>query len=275
MALPVDFIFSQNNLQDYVDCPRRFELRHLQRLEWPAVQTEPVQEQEQRMELGQRFHLMIQQYVVGIPSERIAAQALDPILQRWWQAFMEVQPLASLPGQRWAEYTLSMPLGGFRLLAKYDLLAVQPGERAVIMDWKTSFHRPSASTLRKRLQSRVYPFLLSQAGSRLNNNQPLSPDTISMIYWFPEAPGQPEQFDYSAAQAAADLDFLSGLIAAIQNTPAGGFELTAQEKACQFCNYRSLCARGAKAGSNPEEDSSGAPLSALDFDFDQIIEIEF
>mgnify|MGYP007064289961 CR=1 FL=1 len=40
MPLPVDFQFSQNNLQDYLDCARRFELRALRRLAWPAAQSE-------------------------------------------------------------------------------------------------------------------------------------------------------------------------------------------------------------------------------------------
>ncbi|HZU87116.1 MAG TPA: PD-(D/E)XK nuclease family protein, partial [Anaerolineaceae bacterium] len=65
MPLPVSFHFSQNNLQDYVDCARRFELRHLLRLEWPALQSEPVLERERLMILGQRFHQMVQQHLSG------------------------------------------------------------------------------------------------------------------------------------------------------------------------------------------------------------------
>jgi len=34
--LPAPFTFSQSSLQDYYDCPRRFELRYLSRLIWPA-----------------------------------------------------------------------------------------------------------------------------------------------------------------------------------------------------------------------------------------------
>ena len=69
MLLPDNFTFSQNNLQDYVDCKRRFLLRHVQKLEWPAIESEPVLEQEQLMLLGQQFHLMVQQKLSGIPEE--------------------------------------------------------------------------------------------------------------------------------------------------------------------------------------------------------------
>ena len=40
--LPDDFHFSQGSLQDYVDCQRRFQLRYLMKLAWPAVDAEPA-----------------------------------------------------------------------------------------------------------------------------------------------------------------------------------------------------------------------------------------
>ena len=42
--LPADFHFSQGSLQDYVDCPRRFQLRYMMKLAWPAVEAEPAVE---------------------------------------------------------------------------------------------------------------------------------------------------------------------------------------------------------------------------------------
>jgi hypothetical protein len=45
-VLSEDFVFSQSNLQAYVDCPRRFWLAHVRRMPWPAVEAGPVQEYE-------------------------------------------------------------------------------------------------------------------------------------------------------------------------------------------------------------------------------------
>ena len=87
---PIDnFQFSQASLQDFVDCRRRFQLRYLQRLPWPAVESEPVLENERTMRQGAEFHHMIQQHLIGIPAERLSArlEGGDPQaeeLRRWW-----------------------------------------------------------------------------------------------------------------------------------------------------------------------------------------------
>ena len=40
MTLPSEFQFTQGKLQDYVDCPRRFQLRHVLMQPWPALITD-------------------------------------------------------------------------------------------------------------------------------------------------------------------------------------------------------------------------------------------
>ena len=37
-TLPAQFAFSQSSLQDYADCPRRFQLRYLDKLIYPAIE---------------------------------------------------------------------------------------------------------------------------------------------------------------------------------------------------------------------------------------------
>jgi hypothetical protein len=41
MTLPYSFHFTQSSLQDYLDCPRRFQLRYVLDQPWPAVESEP------------------------------------------------------------------------------------------------------------------------------------------------------------------------------------------------------------------------------------------
>lgn len=275
MPLPDSFQFSQSSLQDYVDCPRRFELRYILHQKWPALQTQPVIEFEHHMEQGQRFHRLVQQHILGIPLEHLNRQAKDAELQRWWDNYLRIQPTHELPLFQIPEYLISGSLAGFRTAAKYDLLAIAPGEKAVIIDWKTSLKKPRPSILRDRIQSRLYPFLLTSCGSILNNGTPFQPEQIKMIYWYPEFPNEPEIIEYDSAQFQSDRRDLTLLIQSIHAREDGTFELTEESERCKFCSYRSLCERGDKAGDFTR--SKGTDLETddpLNLDFDQLWEIE-
>ncbi|MBC6941055.1 MAG: hypothetical protein DWB59_13745 [Anaerolineae bacterium] len=78
MKLPQPFTFSQSSLQDYFDCPRRFELRYLE---------EPVLENERRLAEGSFFHRLAQQHLLGLPADKLTRLAASPDLSRWWDNF--------------------------------------------------------------------------------------------------------------------------------------------------------------------------------------------
>jgi hypothetical protein len=279
---PLDhFEFSQSSLQDYIDCRRRFQLRFIQRVIWPAVQAEPVRENERHIQRGDRFHRLAQQYLLGISAEKLARMAAadeDENLQSWWENFTGTLP-EQIDGEKHVEVTLAAPLGNFQLVAKYDLVLMRPGGAATIFDWKTSTHRPKRTWLRERLQTRVYPYLLVQAGGVFNQGKPLAPEQVEMVYWFTE-PGQaPEHFAYSNEQYAADRQYLLDLVGELQSLRQEQFEMCSSEATCRFCVYRSLCSRGVQAGSladgEDEPDYPGDSPNALDFNLEQIGEISF
>jgi CRISPR/Cas system-associated exonuclease Cas4 (RecB family) len=278
--IPADFLFSQASLQDYTDCPRRFQLRYLWELAWPAIAAEPADEFEARIAQGETFHRMVQRQVLDI-GYSVDAASLEEPLASWWANYLE-HPPADLPSDFCPEIVLSAPLGDHRLIAKYDLLAVAPGRRAVIVDWKTSERRPKPGWLAARLQTRVYRYLLVRAGDHLNGGRPICPEQVEMVYWFANFPAEPERLPYDATQYAADEARLSSLIAEIKGLPDDGFPLTTDLKRCLFCPYRSLCNRGTIAGDLDAEDeevvaaeemAATEPLAG--FDFEQIAEIAF
>ena len=271
--LPDGFVFSQSSLQDFVDCPRRFELRYLLQVAWPAVPGEPALENERFMERGAFFHRLAHQRWLGVPAGRLQALAQDQELSRWWDNFTSFPAPA---GRLLPEASLSTPLGERRLMAKFDLLVARPGGELTIYDWKTSRRRPRRDWLRQRLQTRVYPFLLACAGSGLNGGEPPEPEAIEMTYWFADFPDEPEQFRYSTTQFREDQAYLEGLLARIAvmgGAPdrAGSFPLTDHSERCAFCVYRSLCARGETAGQTSEQEEAGDDDFFIDFD--QVVEI--
>ncbi len=278
MSLPDDFLFSQANLQDYVDCPRRFQLRHLLQLAWPAVTAEPADEYEAQVQDGEAFHRLVHQHTLGIITAETPLLSETEPLAGWWRAYL-ASPPTDLPATRLPEITLSAPLAGYRLIAKYDLIGIEPGRRAVIVDWKTAARRPRPGWLSERMQTRVYRYLLMRAGADLFPG--LRPDQVEMVYWFANFPDQPERLPYDATQFAADGRLLTELVVEIAGRTDTIFPLTDERARCRFCTYRSLCGRGVEAGDLDEADleAAGPEETARDwtgrFDFEQIGEIVF
>ncbi len=269
-SLAPGFIFSQSSLQDYSDCPRRFQLRYMEQLQWPAVETEPAMENERRQREGQLFHRMVQQYVVGIPPGKILGQVSSPNLRRWWDNFL-LNPVDLAGYAQHAEITLSAPLGAnFRLTAKYDLIAIKPATEIILYDWKTYAKRPRDEFLAARWQTRIYRALMIQAGTLLFGNTPIEPEFLTMVYWFAEYPTQPARFPYSNAQYARDTNALDSLVDEIATST--DFPKTEEEKKCSYCIYRSYCDRKVTIGDNLFLEDDPAEL---EINLEQIQEIAF
>jgi CRISPR/Cas system-associated exonuclease Cas4 (RecB family) len=273
--LPSQFVFSQSSLQDYADCPRRFQLRYLDRLLYPAAESEPALENERRQQEGQEFHRLAQQYLLGIPTEKLARLANTPDLQRWWENFINSKDLSGLRDLTglYPEVALSAPLGDFRLLAKYDLIAVTGDEKIVIYDWKTYRKRPRDEWLSARWQTRVYRALLVAAGAQLNSSRPIVPERCEMVYWFANFPEEPARFPYNASQYKRDWEVLVKLTEEIRT--ASSYPLTDDRQMCAYCTYRSYCDRGIQAGNLDMIEAEMEAESLFDVNFEQIGEIEF
>jgi CRISPR/Cas system-associated exonuclease Cas4 (RecB family) len=263
---------SQSSLQDYVDCARRFQLRYFERLSYPAVESEPALENEKHQQEGEYFHRLVQQYLIGIPSEQIAKLANTVNLQRWWENFIDDKDLRGLRdlGVLYPEATLSAPLGNYRLLAKYDLLIIENG-KATIYDWKTYRKRSRNEWLSARMQTRVYRALLIHAGTHLNHGQPFQPEQVEMVYWFADFPNEPARFTYTSAQYKRDWDSLVKLADEIAS--ASSYPLTDDRAKCSYCPYRSYCDRGVRAGDVEQAEAETEAEELFDVNFEQIGEI--
>lgn len=288
MSIADGLMLSQASLQDYVECPYRFRLRYLDRLEWPAVEAAPAGRNERLRRDGAEFHRMVHQYLLGVPAERLRALAEHRSsedghgLADWWRSFSEHRP-ADLPGECYPEVTLAAEVAGRRLAAKYDLVVVQEGGGAMILDWKTAGRRPPDATVEGRLQTRVYPYLLALSGGALNGGTPFAPERIEMRYWYAAFPNEPTVIRYDRDRFEADGAYLAGLLQEIAERPAGGFERTDDQRRCRLCTYRSFCGRGREAGDGDVDEDAAAdfPLSiddgdeAIGLDFGEVGEVSF
>jgi CRISPR/Cas system-associated exonuclease Cas4 (RecB family) len=277
MALPDGFTFSQASLQDYSDCPRRFQLRYVLGVRWPSADDQTA-EWEKRAQQGAAFHRLVHQFTVGIPETALAETIADPELRAWWQAFLDTPP-PNLPTEvRRSEVRLSVPLGGYPLMARYDLLALTPGQRAIIVDWKTSKRRTEREVLANRWQTRVYRYVLVEAGAQLNAGAALDPDQVELVYWFTNFAQQIERLPYDASQYADDRRALLESIAEIAARDQKEWTLTDDLRRCRYCTYRTLCERfgqlSAVEAPEPDWEPQEEPED-WEIDLEQVGEIVF
>jgi hypothetical protein len=290
--LPDTFAFSQSSLQAFEDCQRRFWLAYVEQLPWPAVEAAPVQEHEQLMRLGSRFHRLVERAEIGIDPETMLA-GLESPLSGWFDAYLHHRPDSLPDDNAEVERVLSIPFvspkGRFRLAAKYDLIACgdpkTDDNRVTIVDWKTSGRRADPGNLRQRLQSIVYPYVLVEASRNLAWG-PIAPEQVEMIYWFTAAPGQPIVFRYDQAQHDANHLRLQQILNAIldgqtePDFPKVPDVEANRKRFCNYCVYRSRCNRGSAPGELDEVADAEALFIAdleieLEFSLDDIPELAF
>ena len=169
MNLPA---LSQSALSAFARCRRRFYLRFVRRLEWPAPLTGSEQEWERSMRRGERFHLLVQQDALGLPADEIVRASGDAELAAWWERYRR-HPPPPPEGPRialHAELELEVSLaGGQRLVARFDRLEVSGGAggaRLDIVDWKTGAPAPR-ERLERSWQTSVYRFVALEAAPSL------------------------------------------------------------------------------------------------------------
>jgi hypothetical protein len=279
MILPADFDFTQGNLQDYLDCPYRFYMRYILRTKWPALVVGDALEFEARGQAGGRFHRLVQQYLLGVPQDRInqmADEDPNPDLRAWWDGFLANVP-PWLVGEHWVETTLTTELAGHRLVAKYDLILSDQDGGLTIFDWKTSHKLPRKDWLLERVQTRLYRLVLLEASPLFAGGELLTADCIRMNYWFTAQSQTPVSLPYQTSAYQRDQRDLSRLIKEISVSKPSDFRRTDDEKKCHFCIYRSHCDRGIEAGDLEDfDDFDLEPMDAPDtITFEDLPEIKF
>jgi hypothetical protein len=274
MLIPDNFCYSQNNLQDFIDCPRRFELRHLLKFDWPAEETRSLQEFEEWMVRGNAFHRYVQGYLNGIPDAIILRSISDPILSKWMNSFFALSSKFGNSVNWLPEQSFNTKLNSASFTAILDAVMVENGQTLHIFDWKTSTKLPRIKTLTERVQTLLYPVILDQNRKRfpqISNAKYI----IKMTYWFILFPDRPISFEFDANQIKQNAEKVNNIVASINTCKQDRFPLTQDNVKCKFCNYRSFCGRGTVAGNQTDWDALEINPSLQTLSLDNIEEVEF
>jgi CRISPR/Cas system-associated exonuclease Cas4 (RecB family) len=257
--MPEPLLLDQIALATFETCPRRFQLRDLEHLPWPSSPLDP--KQSLAVERGQHFHRLVERYFLGLPVDAEAVD--DDVVRDWWQRFTRSN--LKIPARRrWPEHRLTIPARNSYLNGRFDLLVL--GEEdgkpyARIYDWKTSRPRSTAD-LQSAWQTRLYLALAAESGRALfPEGRLLSPDRISMTYWYPAEADQPRVITYSKAEHQKNWSSIQELVAAIEaHDTREVWPLTDDWSHCRHCMYQAYCGRQeagrVQAQSDSEEDES-------------------
>ncbi|OLP19099.1 hypothetical protein BST81_07780 [Leptolyngbya sp. 'hensonii'] len=243
-------------------CPRKFQYIFLDHA--GSLVTE---EQQERLTWGSRFHLLMQQWELGLPVEPLVLE--DSELRRCFEALLAADPelFQALPAggkkTRWSEHRRTLELQGCLLTVIYDLLILQP-KSAQILDWKT-YPKPHHQTqLAQNWQTRLYLYVLAETTD-------YAPEQLSMTYWFvqlgAEGASYPEQvtFRYSTdwhEQTCQDLNrLMNRLLRWIDPGLEPGLaslllpQVAPEEGLCLACPFQVRCQRDQnQPGSSPPID---------------------
>jgi hypothetical protein len=245
-AVPENFRFSQSSLSAFAECRRRFWWRYVRRMEWPAPLTDQLDEWEKAIERGQLFHHWAQQDALGLAVDEWALAHEDELLVQWWKNFRSQPPQGLPAGAQFSEIQLSMPLGPYRIVAKFDRIICTGDGRVFIVDWKTGRRKPKQDDYVANWQTLVYRYVMAEAGAELNGGNSVEPEQITLVYWHANFPGVLEPIAYSIQEHERARETLLQTLQAIGTL--GGveddFPLTEDLGVCRRCVYSALCERG-------------------------------
>lgn len=246
MAQNTPLILSRARLVDFLDCPRRFELRYLRQLAWPTVPLDA--ETAVSLQNGQQFHNLLERHFLHLPTD---SDNLPPTIANWFSIFQRNK--AMLPaGDYLPELTLTVPIGDHFLTGRFDLLVREANGRLHLFDWKTGRPRSEAA-LRADWQTRLYLAMVVESGHAIGNaiTSPVAAEKVSISYWYVDEPHAPRHIRYDAAwhkRNWAEIEAICQQLTLKNEQATADNEQSLWEKTtnldnCRRCPYQIYCHR--------------------------------
>ena len=232
------FEFSQNALNTFRSCPKKFGYKYIQGLNWKK---EDDEEYYRSMKYGREFHLMCERYFSGIPVGKFTGSKEYEKFDKWLEKVKKAVPIYEdkecLP-----EYGLSIKIDEeSRLTAKYDLAVIYRENNQLcidVWDWKTENRKLKYNDLENRMQSIVYMAIAYEAIPKIYGNGE-EKARVKMYYYQPEYYTEPIELTYSEEKFEKDKIKIGGLIKEIKKSNFEDKNL----KSCKYCEFNMLCNR--------------------------------
>jgi hypothetical protein len=234
---------SQGHLSVWTTCRRKFQHYFLDELSLPTAS-----DVQSKLDLGTKFHLLIQQKELGLDVADVAASEAN--LEKWLLAF-ETNPPTTIMGDRLSEHRRTCELRihdhDYVLNAIYDLLIVDSDRTstetsaAQIIDWKTHQRPLSFAQLQINWQTRLYLYILAKTTD-------FAPEQLSMIYWFANT-AKSITINYDRAQYQTTEQDLAKILSQISQAQLeeSFAQLPIGSNECTRCDFAHRCLRASEA----------------------------
>jgi hypothetical protein len=233
---------SQNHLNLFEYCPRRFQYAVIEGLVVPAS---PQLLAGQKW--GDNFHLVMQQQEMDLPVDIVITQ--NPELKASVEAVCLTGNTLFSGDElfRQSEYEQAFIFNGYRFTVVYDLLRIWDA-RGEIIDWKTYLKPQNKAELKRYWQTRLYLYALVESTA-------LTPDQVSMTYCFVRARNQraqaiePQYVQISYTQDQHNQTYQDLLRITDQLTDCLGKaqyfpQVPESMGRCEACPFTARCCRG-------------------------------
>ncbi|MBW4433208.1 MAG: PD-(D/E)XK nuclease family protein [Pelatocladus maniniholoensis HA4357-MV3] len=156
--------------------------------------------------LGEQFHLLMQQLMMGLPVEPLLLTYPD--MAHWVK---QLHPIINIPAQKkLCNINKQMLIAEWRLVAHYDLL-IEWEQKTIVVDWTTERHIPQPEKLEDSWKTQLRLFLLTET-------QEIPPQYISIIYCFVNEDEFPTIYQFNYNQERHDV-FIDRLAVTLSKLP--------------------------------------------------------
>ncbi len=231
-----NFVFTQQSLKTFKDCPLKFRKRYIENIRWSNSYDA---KSAKRIENGKDFHLLACRYFSGVNDSEETLKNEDAVLIHWISRLKESFPLDGKAVYR-PEYKAGVANGTFKLEATFDLLSIE-SDRIEIWDWKTHEVRQNpgkkSNPYNDSLQTKVYLYILKEC---MDYIYPGFEGSIAMNYWQPEIPHILEKIEYRTDMHKEFGDEIAAITALISGYEYSELDM-AEKKHCSVCEFNMLC----------------------------------
>lgn len=193
---------SQQSLSLLESNPTLFQRLHIEQKESPLTP-----EAKHRQDVGNHFHLLIKQLLMGLPVEPLLEAY--PQMQYWISSLKTAAPeiFSNEPNIfKECDHHRTLMYEGHLLSVVYNLLLADDNQ-AQIIEWTTGTLPASPLQLENDWKTRLYLYVLAETSD-------YQPEQISLIYWFLQSDKEPVsfRFEYDESLHQMTHSYLTALL---------------------------------------------------------------